>query len=80
MRALGLDLGGTKLLACVTDEDGSILGRTVRPTGRSTGPPEARRLIADAAAELRDTVGSFEVSGLGCPVWWTTARESPARA
>lgn len=67
MRALGLDLGGTKLLACLTDEHGSILGRTVRPTGRNTGPMEAGRLIADAAAELRDAVGSFEVAGLGFP-------------
>ncbi|HEX2218914.1 MAG TPA: ROK family protein, partial [Gemmatimonadales bacterium] len=67
MRALGLDLGGTKLLACLIDAEGSILGRAVRSTGRSTGPLEARRLIGEAATELRDTVGSFEVAGLGFP-------------
>ena len=67
MRALGLDLGGSKLLACVVDGDGTVLGRAIRPTGRATGPEEARRLVVAAAAELRETAGPFYSAGLGFP-------------
>jgi predicted NBD/HSP70 family sugar kinase len=67
MRALGLDLGGSKLLACVVDGDGTVLGRAIRPTGRATGPEEARRLVMEAAAELRQTTGPFDAAGLGFP-------------
>jgi glucokinase len=67
MRALGLDLGGSKLLACVVDGDGTVLGRAIRPTGRATGPEEARRLVMAAAAELRETTGPFDAAGLGFP-------------
>jgi glucokinase len=67
MRALGLDLGGSKLLACVVDGDGTVLGRAIRPTGRATGPEEARRLVVAAAAELRETAGPFDAAGLGFP-------------
>jgi glucokinase len=67
MRALGLDLGGSKLLACVVDGDGTGLGRAIRPTGRATGPEEARRLVMAAAAELRETTGPFDAAGLGFP-------------
>jgi glucokinase len=67
MRALGIDLGGTKLLACLTAEDGTVLARTVRATGRGTGPFQARALIVDAANELRRTGGRFDVAGVGFP-------------
>jgi glucokinase len=67
MRAIGIDLGGSKLLACLTDENGSVLGRAVRTTGRGTGPVEACRLIVDAARELCVTFGPFEVAGVGFP-------------
>ena len=65
MRALGLDLGGSKLLACVVDGDGRVLGRAIRPTGRATGPEQARRLVVEVAAELRETTGPFDAAGLG---------------
>jgi glucokinase len=67
MRALGIDLGGTKLLACLTADDGSVLARAVRATGRNTGPSEARRLVLDAAAELRRAGGRFDSVGVGFP-------------
>jgi glucokinase len=67
MRAIGIDLGGSKLLACLTDEDGSVLGSALRVTGRGTGPVEACRLISDAAKELRDQWGAFQVAGIGFP-------------
>jgi glucokinase len=66
-RALGVDLGGTKLLACVADHEGRLLGRTQRPTGRGTGPSDALRLIVDVAAELGDAVGPFQCVGVGFP-------------
>jgi glucokinase len=66
MRALGIDLGGSKLLACLID-DGEVEGRTVRATGRRTGPAEAVRLILDAADELRRRFGPFEIAGVGFP-------------
>jgi glucokinase len=67
MRALGLDLGGSKLLACIIDEEGTVLERVVLPTGRATGPGEVRRLVVEAARQLRDAIGPFDVAGLGFP-------------
>ena len=64
---LGLDLGGTKLLACLTDSNGVVIASAVRKTGRATGPIEACALIADAAAELRETHGAYERAGVGFP-------------
>jgi glucokinase len=65
--ALGVDLGGSKLLACVADEDGRLVAHTQRTTGRATGPGAALRLIVDAAAELRELAGPFEAAGVGFP-------------
>jgi glucokinase len=67
MRALGVDLGGTKLLTCLVEQDGRIVGRTIRPTGRATGPTEACRIILDAASELREAFGLFDAVGIGFP-------------
>lgn len=67
MRTIGLDLGGSKLLACLIGEDGQILGRAIRATGRATGPSEACRLIFDAAGELRQRFGLFGSAGVGFP-------------
>lgn len=67
MRALGLDLGGSKLLACLIDEDGAVIGRVVLPTGRATGPAEALRLAVEAARQLREAAGPFGAAGIGFP-------------
>jgi glucokinase len=67
MRTVGFDLGGSKLLACLIDEQGRVLGRTVRPTGRDTGPLEACGLMVDAARELQWSCGSFSAAGVGFP-------------
>jgi glucokinase len=66
-RALGIDLGGTKLLAGVVDEEGRLLGRAQRATGRATGPTEALRLIVEVAAELGATTGPIQAAGVGFP-------------
>jgi glucokinase len=67
MRVIGIDLGGSKLLACLIDEDGQLIGRTVRPTGRATGPAQGRELIRDAAHELRERFGRIDAAGVGFP-------------
>ena len=67
MRPIGFDLGGSKLLACLTDEHGCELGRVVRPTGRGTGPLQACRLMVDAANELRQAFGPCSAAGIGFP-------------
>jgi glucokinase len=67
MRAIGFDLGGSKLLACLIEEDGTVLHRAVRATGRGTGPAEACRLMVAAANEVRDACGPFDVAGVGFP-------------
>jgi glucokinase len=67
MRAIGIDIGGSKLLACLTDGSGHLLGRATRPTGRGTGPKDALRCILAAADELRLAHGPFDVAGVGFP-------------
>jgi glucokinase len=67
MRAIGIDLGGSKLLACLTDESGHVLGTAIRTTGRRTLPADACRLIVEAARELRLAFGPFDVAGIGFP-------------
>jgi glucokinase len=66
-RVLGIDLGGTKLLAGVVDEEGQLLGRTKRATGRPTGPNQALRLIVEVAAELGAANGPIQAVGVGFP-------------
>ena len=66
-RSLGLDLGGTKLLACIVDEGGRILAQTTRPTGRATPPARALALAVECAEQLRQEAGDFEAVGLGFP-------------
>jgi len=67
MRSLGVDLGGSKLLACVTDEQGTMLGATTRITGRATGPGHAHRLIVAVARELQEAYGPCDAVGIGFP-------------
>jgi glucokinase len=67
MRALGIDLGGTKALGCLVDEAGGVAARTTRPTGRATGPATALRLVVSIAEELGRGPGSFDAVGIGFP-------------
>jgi glucokinase len=50
---VGIDLGGTKIRACVVDPNGQILGEDVRPTDADDGiGPVVDRLVASAHAAL----------------------------
>lgn len=56
---LGIDLGGTKILAGVVDADHRILGRAKRPTPAREGGPAIHAAILACVAE------AIEVAGLG---------------
>ncbi len=54
-RTIGVDIGGTKLLAGVVDGHGAVLARTRRQTpDRSTAPQVVEDTIVDAVEELAD--------------------------
>jgi glucokinase len=64
MMRLGVDLGGTKLLAALVDDEGRLVRTAHRPTGAETGPARVLDLVADALAELDAPVRGI---GLGFP-------------
>ena len=68
--AIGLDLGGTKLLGLAVDADGRVLGRALRPTPHG-GRDELIAALATTAHEAAAAAG-LEVSrtagvGIGAP-------------
>ena len=70
MRA-GLDLGGTKIQAVVTDGGAEVLGQARRETPREGGPDAVVRELAatlrDALAELDVDPSALEGVGVGAP-------------
>ena len=61
--AIGVDIGGTKVLAGVVDRDGSVLALVRRDTpNRSSAPGVVEDTIVDAVEELRS---SYDVSAVG---------------
>lgn len=70
MRA-GLDLGGTKIQAVVTDGGAEVLGQARRETPRGGGPGAVVRELAatlrDALAELAIDPSALEGVGVGAP-------------
>ncbi|HSP39410.1 MAG TPA: ROK family glucokinase [Frankiaceae bacterium] len=60
--AIGIDVGGTKILAGVVDDDGHLSATTGRPTP-STDPEAVADAIAEIVDELRGKVGSGVGSG-----------------
>jgi glucokinase len=67
MGVLGLDLGGTKLLACGLDGDGRVVYRRREATGRTLGPARALALLADIAGDARRALGALDAVGVGFP-------------
>lgn len=64
MATVGLDLGGTKILALCVADDGAVLARARRDTGRNTPPPRALALVGELVATLRAEAGA-EVTAIG---------------
>jgi glucokinase len=63
----GIDLGGTKIQAVVTDEDHGVLGAARHPTPTEGGPADVAQAMVDAvreAAEQAD-VGPGELTAVG---------------
>ncbi|MGZ4886793.1 MAG: ROK family protein, partial [Candidatus Aminicenantales bacterium] len=64
--AIGIDLGGTKVEACLVDENRSILARKRRPSEPQFGREKVVANILDLVAE---TAGGalYEAVGMGTP-------------
>src|SRR5437764_6641096 len=62
--AIGVDLGGTKILAGVVDEHGNVGDTRLRPT-----PTESTEVLLDTIAELvRELTGpGIDTVGMGIP-------------
>jgi glucokinase len=63
-RALGLDVGGTKVAALVLAADGSVIERAERPTDASD-PDAALDVVAALGRELMDAHGPVRGAGAG---------------
>lgn len=66
MKRLGIDLGGTKLLALGLDGD-EVRFRLRVPTGRGFGPDAARTAIRSLASDACTALGGLHAVGIGFP-------------
>jgi glucokinase len=67
MRVLGIDLGGTKLLACGLDDRDAVGLRIRIPTGVGFGPDQAVATVRELAVRARDALGGLDAIGIGFP-------------
>src|SRR6476661_6353865 len=68
---IGVDLGGTKLLAGAVGADLSVIHRTNRPV-YGLSQDELVQMVADAVDEIRTAVGEIEAVGFGIPCTFDT--------
>jgi glucokinase len=61
VRRAGIDVGGTKFLGVVIDDDGSVLHEVRRPTPVGAGP------LVDSLAEVALELGGWDSLGVGMP-------------
>ncbi|MEA2482897.1 MAG: glucokinase [Thermoleophilaceae bacterium] len=66
-RVIGLDAGGTKLLAGVVDEAGAVLYRTVRTWPREAGREDVLLRFQTAISEAMREVDGITAVGVGLP-------------
>ena len=66
-RSLGIDIGGTKLLATVLEADGTISHSKRYATGRTFGPTDCVRTIDLAMREAKAEAGNIVGIGIGFP-------------
>jgi glucokinase len=68
---LGIDLGGTKILAAAIDKDGQVLSRSKRKTKAQRGPGEALDRMAECAQDAARAAGlemtDIIAAGVGAP-------------
>jgi glucokinase len=61
----GIDLGGTKIQAVVTDADHEVLGTARHPTPTSGGPADVARAMVAALREAAESAGAGELTAVG---------------
>jgi glucokinase len=66
-RVIGLDAGGTKLLAGVVAEDGEVLFRTVRPWPSEVQREDVLLRVLTAVQEAQREAGEVDAIGVGLP-------------
>ena len=66
-RVIGLDAGGTKLLAGVVDDAGDVLYRSVHPWPADVTIDDVKMLFALAIEQARDAAGEVAGVGAGLP-------------
>lgn len=74
MRRAGIDVGGTKFLGVVIDDDGAVVREVRRPT------PAGEEQILSALADVARELGEWDSLGIGMPGLVTTSgtvRSSP---
>lgn len=68
---IGFDLGGTKMLACVLDQDYNVLATARKSTGGSDGQIKGRKKIITVIQEAIAAAGvkpkGLQGIGIGCP-------------
>jgi fructokinase len=72
--AVGIDLGGTKVEACLVDETRQVLARKRRPSEPGLG---RERVVANILELIRETAGrtGYEAVGLGTPGTYSPAAD-----
>ena len=63
--AVGIDLGGTNLKACLVHQGNRLVQQTSRPTEADQGPEHVLDRIAEAVTELRDQAPDGAITGVG---------------
>jgi glucokinase len=67
MLTLGVDVGGSKLLACLVDDDGEVVHESREETGRKTAPGELVARVAELIWRLRAAGCTPAAAGVGIP-------------
>ncbi|MDB4966598.1 MAG: hypothetical protein JWN44_2287, partial [Myxococcales bacterium] len=67
MLTLGVDVGGSKLLACVVDDDGEVVDEARQETGRATAPDEIVERVAELVWRFRAEGHALDGIGVGIP-------------
>lgn len=71
-RAIGLDIGGTKIAGGVVDASGAVLREIVEPTPEDSDGPAVTAVLLDVVERLRaehDTVAAIGVGAAGIVEW-----------
>lgn len=75
---IGLDIGGTNMVAGHDQWSGKIINKVSRPVNKAWDPAELCRQSAQLAQQAAEVGASPQIRSRqwawACPVWWTTRR------